>query len=323
MIRRRALLQAGPALGLLAAGCAADRVQVATTHGPDEGGIGGTGIFGVLTGRGSLMLNGLTLLTDAATRVETLEGLGTARPGDAVAVHAVPVGGALLATRVGVFHPLVGPLAFEPGGGFAVLGTPVAIAPDTVLRDHRGRLLAHPALRAGHRVAVSGLWRDDTVVASGLTLLPAGEGVQLRGLLRRRADGAAVGRTRLAGIAIPAALADRYVTVHGRATPSGLDIVSLVAESPPLLTPRVGPLAVEGFVVPNRDAPGFHLGGFGLPLAAGAAPLPAGRRALLLGRYAEAFAVDAAIALPDQVSDRVRLLSTAAPQDAIRRWQAG
>lgn len=326
MIDRRSFLRAAPALALVSAACEPGRRQVAG-GGPDEGGIGGTGIFGVimedeLAARG-LLVNGLNVATDATTRYEALAGLGGPQLGDTVAIHAVRVAGQLQAARIAVFYPLIGPLSLSGHAGPTVLGTPIAVSAGTVVRDHRGQPLPQQDLRDGVRVAVSGLWRNEAVEASSLTILPPGDQVGLRGLLQRRDGRAVVGAT-----TIPAAesgqprSADGFVAVAGHLAAGRFVVDSITPDSVPLLTPPVGLLAVEGFVLPNRDAPGFHLGGFGVPLAQGATA-PVGQRALLLGRYRDAFAVEAAIALPASARERTAVLAAPATVAALRKWRSG
>lgn len=294
--------------------------------GSDDGGIGGTGVFGSVTGLGSLRVNGLLLETSAATAFETLGG-APVLPGDAVAAEAVPRDGTgrLLATRVAVFHPLVGPLERTAGGaGWAVLGTPLLLAPDVPVRDGRGGEAGAAALRPGRAVAVSGLWRDEAVVATSLRLLddPA-PAATLRGLLRAEGGGLLVGGTRVEARGVPAAgaAAGRFVTVHGR--PAARGLVAEAFEERPLavFSGRVSALSVEGFVSPNRDAPGFHLSGFGLQLDP-SSPVPArlGIRQVLLGRYRDLFRVDQGLPLPADEEARRRALESAVAEAANARW---
>lgn len=315
MISRRAAILAPFAL----AACAPDRA-VPTRHargGEEEGGIGGTGIFGTIaapgTAPGSLRVNGLTLATWAGTAVESLAQRGEpVQPGDTVAAEAVRDRGRLLATRLAVFHPLVGPLEATAEGGFAVLGT---------------RLLG-PAegLAAGMTVAVSGLWRGPAVVPTAIRVLdqaPARQAV-LRGQLRRTAAGVVVGGTRLLGQGPQDGIAaDRFVTVQGVPQPGGLMVEAIDERPLGVFSGRIAALSVEGFLAPNRLDPGFHLAGFGLPLDPGSRIRPrAGERQLFLGRYAEGFRVETELALPAEPGARAAALAAPDAAAAIGRWLA-
>lgn len=334
MIRRRSLLVALP-LGAVACDTpprwpvhgATDDGGIGGTglragSGPEDGGIGGTGVFGAVTALGSLEVNGLRLETDAATVFETLGG-GPVRQGDTVAAEVVQEGAWLRANRVAVFHPLIGPLAAGTGGGWSVLGTAVGIGPDTPIRVADGGVAGLAALRPDQAVAVSGLWQDDRVVATAITLIPAPPLVVLRGLLRRRDGALFIGGTRIDAASLPAAAPEeRFVQLHGRPGPRGVVPATLSVRPLAVFGARVGALSVEGFLAPNRDIPGFHLAGFGLLLdpTSPIAPQP-GTRQLMLGRYGDAFRVDDSLALPDGEAARRQALAVgAAPLNA--RWFA-
>ncbi|MBD0270986.1 MAG: hypothetical protein ICV73_03565 [Acetobacteraceae bacterium] len=298
----------------------------AVGHGSDDGGIGGTGVFGSVTGFGSLHVNGLLLETSAATAFETLGG-APVLPGDAVAAEAVPRGGGglrLLATRVAVFHPLVGPLERAPDGAWSVLGTRLLLAPEVPVRDGRGAAAAPAEFRPGRAVAVSGLWRDEAVVATSLRLLDDAPAASLRGLLRAEGGGLLVGSTRVEARDLPAAAASvgRFVTVQGRPGARGGLVAEAFEERPlAVFSGRVSALSVEGFVAPNRDAPGHHLSGFGLQLdPSSAVPARPGVRQVLLGRYRDLFRVDQGLPLPVQEEARRQALSSAAAEAANARW---
>jgi hypothetical protein len=339
MISRRTAFRALPGALLLAAGCAPGPARLAARPeeggiggsglsggGTEEGGIGGTGLFGTLTAPGPLTVNGLRLATWSGTAVESLAHRGPPLlPGDTLAAEAVREGGGLLATRLAVFHPLVGPLAAHPQGGFAVLGTRLVLPPGTPLRGPAGEPLPASRLRAGHAVAVTGVWQGASVVASALRLLPAAPRAVLRGQLRR--DGAAlgIGGTALDPRGLPADLpGDRFVTAEGVPGPAGLIVERLEERPLAVFAGRIGALAAEGYAAPNRGAPGLHLSGFGLPLdpAGGEAALRPGERQLLLGRLAGGFRVEAGIVLPAAPAARAAALADPAAAAAIARWLA-
>jgi hypothetical protein len=327
-MRRRELLVA--TLPFVAAACSGtDTDRTADRRGPDDGGIGGTGVFGSVTGLGSLRVNGLLLETSAATAFETLGG-APVLPGDTVAAEAAPHeggdgGGRLLATRVAVFHPLVGPLERSAdGGGWAVLGTRLQLGSDVPVRDGRGGAVAPAELRPGRAVAVSGLWRDEAVIATSLRLLDDVPAAFLRGLMRAEGGGLLVGGTRVEARGLPGAGASvgRFVTVQGRPGGRGGLVAEAFEERPlAVFSGRVSALSVEGFIAPNRDAPGHHLSGFGLQLdPSSPAPARLGVRQVLLGRYRDLFRVEQGLPLPADEEARRRTLTSAAAEAANARW---
>lgn len=334
MIRRRTLLPA-----LLLAGCAPEAARLAggqpeeggiggtglrASASPPDDGIGGTGVFGAVTALGSVRVNGLRLATWSGTATESLlRGAAPIQPGDTIAAEAVRTGEGLLASRIAVFHPLLGPAEIDADHRLRVLGTPVLLPAGTVLRDLRGRPHALAALRSGQMLAVSGLWQGDRVVATSLLALEGPVRGVLRGQLRQAGDGFVVGGTRLRASDLPAGLApERFVTVQGRPTEAGFAVEGLATAPLGVFAGRVGALAVEGFVAPNRGGPGFHLSGFGLPLAAAGSLPPPGQRHLMLGRDAAGFRVEAGIALPDAAPARAAALRDAGAEAAIGRWLA-
>lgn len=319
MIRRRDALRALPAVGLLSAGCAPIARRFA--GGEEEGGIGGTGIFGTVTALGSLHVNGLRVETGPATQLETPAGAAVL-PGDTVAVEATRSAAGLFARRVTVFHPLIGPVGAVQEGGLTVLGTPVTFDPLVPVRAAGGSVMLVAALRPGQFVAVSGLWQGDAVVATALRLVEPASGVVLRGQLRRRGLAWQVGGTRLLFRGLVANLPEEaFVTVRGAPRPEGLEVETLEERLLVAFSRGIDALSVEGFGARNRGAPGFHLAGFGLPLdpASPAAP-PPGERWLLLGRNGAAFRVAEGLALPADPARRAALLEGPEAAASIRRW---
>lgn len=93
-----------------------------TGRGPGEGGgIGGTGarlgVVGVITGFGSLCVNGLRLQYDSSARISENgrnTGAQALAVGQFVSVEAERVGDALLARDIGIIQLLEGPLVRRP-----------------------------------------------------------------------------------------------------------------------------------------------------------------------------------------------------------------
>jgi len=315
-------------------------------HGTDDGGIGGTGIIGVVLEAGPVLaVNGLALRAgndptlragnDATLRAGTDPKLRTGDfavfPGDTITAIAIddassPAtdgGPGLVAARAAVFIAAAGPLVVVTGG-FAIQGTRVRVAPDTPVREPDGTLAR---IAPGRGYAVSGLWRDGEIVATSLRRLPEPTPlVTVRGPVRAAPGGGLrIGGTRLDSRSLSAALApDTYAEATGVPGPAGLRVEALAAGVPPALRGRRR-LAVEGFVSPNDNAPGFHLSGFGLPFdEASRITLAPGPRRVFLGRIGEAgFRIAEAVALPEDVGGRAAALGGPGMTAAIGRWRRG
>lgn len=133
--------------------------------------MGGVGIVGtVLDMQGPVLsINGLAVETQPQTVLNgpfgplgSLEG-GLIPTGHVVEVAAEREAGRLVAREIEPIHALAGPLQAvdREGRRLMLLGTEVLLEPDAVLP--RGGI---GAFRPGQRVAVSGLWRDERVIAS-------------------------------------------------------------------------------------------------------------------------------------------------------------
>lgn len=311
--RRAALKAIGTALGGAAGvgaltacapmdgdpGRVADRSQP-----PAEGGIGGTGIVGVLTDFGSLLINDLRIALDERTSITTAFGAvgeDALALGQSLTVEAATTPAGLLARRVHVAHPVIGPATAISTDGRAarVAGVPVTMEPGAL-----GGFAGEGAV-----VAVSGVWRGDGVVASRIDPAP-GRGAALAGAVVRRGGTHFVGGLPLvppAGVAPPPDGA--YVTATGHAGAAGfmaraLTVGRFVGAAGPL-----GALSVEGFLTPAAAAPFFAVAGLGHSFA------PASRldgfsdgRTLFSGAYDGLFAVETGLPLPQDLMRRRELL---------------
>ena len=141
IVKRREVL-IGIGLGALTA-CAPTRqtprdsnlVEGATR--PAEGGVGGTGIVGILHGTGSLLVNGLRIVTPAGVPVR--DALGPRRLEELAIGHALTIeavedaDGTIVARSVVVDNPLVGPIEALRDDGFSCLGVEVRLEPGAPL----------------------------------------------------------------------------------------------------------------------------------------------------------------------------------------------
>lgn len=258
-----------------------------------EGGIGGTGIVGTLSGAGGLSINGRRLILSRRTRIEDAFGRIAAtdlRLGDSVTVEADGLAdGRLRARRLALTVPLIGQVS--RAGGLRVNGVPVT-GPRSVLARAKGR------------VAVHGLWRGDRVVASRIAPAPAGPDV---------IAGAPRADLTLGGVPLLAGgrgnLADRFATFEGRAAAGGFEVARVVRER--FRAPaRLRNLSVEGYLEPIAAAPGYAVSGLGhsFDRAARLAAI-AGPRALIEGRYDGDFRAARGLILPEAPGARTRILA--------------
>ncbi|MEO1721605.1 MAG: DUF5666 domain-containing protein [Pseudomonadota bacterium] len=290
----------GLTLGATLAGCAVeDDFAARKPRKPREGGIGGTGIIGVLTEFGSLIVNGRRILLDDTTEVSDAFG---ARPASALALgqsltlEAATVDGALVARSVHITHPLIGRIeaVSDDGRSLRIMGVTVRLEPGVALADALGR-----------RVAVSGLWDGQAVVASRLDPVADGTADVVSGTFSVGPDGPVVQAVPVAEGAGPLPDTGVFVTAIGRYESGRFEAASLAVGR---FFGAAGPLeelSVEGYLEPIDTDPGFSLSGLGHSFdpAARLAALADGR-ALFEGPYTGDFAVGRALPLPEGAAAR-------------------
>lgn len=258
--------------GIGGTGGTSDTAQSAERGIGGTGAPGGTGIVGVITGFGSILVDGLEVRYDAATPVDIDGASGSVaslRAGQVVAIEAEGPPSALSARSVGVRYQVSGPVEALNDGGQAlrVAGQDVAID---------SKVPGNAALHPGDWVAVSGLRRPDgTIVATRIDPRPAGP-VSVRGLLERGPAGLGIGGLHLAPAPGLTALDGQYVRIsgnyaNGRLTPRSV-APDLVASDPfAHFGPHVRRLVVESYF----HAEGGRLrtaAGFSVPMQAGMPP---------------------------------------------------
>ncbi len=276
---------------------------------PIEGGIGGTGIVGTVTGLGSIRVNGLTVALAADTAIADVYGArdaGMLGIGQSVTVEAAGPTSALVARRVAIVYPLAGRIEAVglDGRGFRLLGVDVVLepgAPGTAL------------VTVGRRVAVSGAWRGAGVVAARLDPLDDRAPAVLSGTVRA---GSGPSGRRLGGLALdlPGGLAEpeagSFAALTGRPV-GGRFVVESV--QPGRFAGAAGPLArlsVEGYLEPVTAAPGYVVSGLGHSFdEAARLDRLADARAVFVGTYDGAFVVRHGLALPEGLDARARLFA--------------
>ncbi|MEM8571730.1 MAG: DUF5666 domain-containing protein [Pseudomonadota bacterium] len=271
-----------------------------------EGGIGGTGIVGVLTDFGSLVVGGRLVASDRETVIT--DGFGPVPEsslaiGDSLTVEASGSADALIARRVHVTHPLVGEITQISRDLVVINGTEVVLPSGA------------RSAQIGQRVAVSGLWRENRVIASRLS--PARSDLDLvAGDVTRGLSGVAVGGVPVTNT-LPNQASGSFATVSGRYNTDADRLVVQTARGD-RFTEAAGPLrelAVEGYLEPTTRAPGFRISGLGHSFARNLNLAQfADERVLFDGPYVDTFAADTAVVLPEDANRRRQLLRLLASQ---------
>ncbi|MEL7261051.1 MAG: hypothetical protein AAGK69_06720 [Pseudomonadota bacterium] len=298
--RRQALALIGAAT---VAGCAPALQTGVMGEDPFEGGIGGTGIVGIMVGAGSVLINGLRVEVPDATRIVDnggIGGTGALIAGRAMTIVARARRDRLEAQRIEVQDPLVGVLR-GTRSALSINGSPVTVEPGAI----GGTLI-------GRRVAASGVWQADGSLRASLIRPAPDQPDSVSGtIIGSPATGWRIGQTPITPPRGGNLIAGQYGSLSG-----SFDGTSLMARALRLGRFRSGTslsqLAVEGYLEPIDTAPGFRIAGLGhsFDRQLDLAPL-AQTRAVFFGRYDGLFAARRAVPLPDAVSGRRSLLRPA------------
>lgn len=271
---------------------------------PFEGGIGGTGIVGILTDFGSLRVNGLRVEMTNRTRVTTPFGPvseNALAAGQALTITAAQSRDRLVAQEVRIDHALIGRLDGR-GRRLSVNGIPLQLEEGAVI-----------GATPGMRVAVSGVW-----LANGLSAT--------------RIDPTAYGSDVIAGTVdrvdqVGVRVGDQDVVPSGPTPPTGSYLVAegqfdgTALQANRLREGRFRPggkldqLSVEGYLEPSIFAPDYRIAGLGHSFGQNLdlAPLVR-RRALYFGRYNGLFQASAGYVVPDSFAARRDLLRDGVPE---------
>lgn len=295
---RRAMLTLGVAAAALPG------VVMAQATRPDvEGGIGGTGIVGLLTDFGSLIVAGNYVRTNSSTRYS--DGFGPLREGnlqlgDSLTVEAAGPENALIAKRVHVTHPLVGAITQVSGNGRRITVNGVEVRLDGRLRG----------FGVGDRVAVSGLWRGAIVQASRLARARSANDL-VAGDVNRSGGTTRVGAVPVRGSGTGSPARGSFASIVGQFDPQ-----TGVLRARRVVTQRfvgaAGPLvrlSVEGYLDPSSSAPGYRVAGLGHSFERNLKlDSFAGSRVLMNGAYTGKFAASGAVVLPEGFGAQRRVL---------------
>ncbi|MEM6890083.1 MAG: DUF5666 domain-containing protein [Pseudomonadota bacterium] len=296
-LSRRAALAAGVSFSFV------PRTGVAQAARDDtEGGIGGTGIVGVLTDFGSLIVAGARVQQDAGTLYTDAFGAIAASDlavGDSLTVEAAGAPGELIARRVHLTHLVIGTVSsIQPRAGLVVNG--VNIRTGIVLSD----------VAIGDRVAISGVWHKSGIIASRVTRTTNAQDL-IAGDIDRIGVASRIGPTALRGRGTR--FMDRGTFLTGIGLFDNETGILRVSEAGTgRFTGAAGPLQrlrVEGFLSETDSAPGYRVTGLGhsFERTLSLAPYAEGRT-LFTGPYTGRFAADRATRLPEDTAARRALM---------------
>ncbi|WP_299552346.1 hypothetical protein [uncultured Tateyamaria sp.] len=288
--------------GTAAAACSPAISTSQLSDDPFEGGIGGTGIVGLMTGSGSVLVNGLRVEVTSSTRIfsankRTNDTLLV--PGRTLTMLARARLGRFEAQRIDIDDPLTGVL-LRQGSGYSVNSTPVVET-------------AGVAVLVGERVTVSGIWQADGSVQTSLMQRAPGKADSISGVLEgSAAAGWSIGQTPVAPPRGQSLIAGQFVVAKGQFTHGTLQATSLrfgrFREGGNILRQ----LSVEGYLEQVAGAPGFRLAGLGhsfdqrLQLGGFAE-----NRAVYFGPYTGRFVARRAVLVPEAQGQRASLLRPA------------
>jgi len=186
-----------------------------------EGGIIGTGIVGIISELGSIIVNGqrVTFPPDAMARSVIGNRMATSlTPGETVVLVAQQMPMDWQAESIHLHYPVIGPVALDDGA-LTVLGVDLDLS-NALDETH----LMSPALKNGDWIAVSGLWRGETLMVSKLTAIdPQKSGTLSGSYMPGSPDMFVIGGAAVDGIDLSHVQPGDHVTVTGVPTPTGLD----------------------------------------------------------------------------------------------------
>jgi hypothetical protein len=255
-------------------------------------GIGGTGIVGIVTGFGSILINSLEVQLPDTAAVQVNGAVvqpNALAAGQRVAIHVEDQAGRPTARSVAASITLEGPVqAADPATGIlTVLGQRVRLAAGTPVPGGKFPIV-------GDSVQVSGLVRaDGTLEAAAI-----GQGTgtaRLSGTLQRRDTGWAVGNVAVepASVAAAEALAGKAVVASGTWSGTQFQAAKVDVDPATALLERVGQVSIEGYLVAEAQQVSILVGATRLRVK-----LPASAGALKPGQ--EQLAVVSGMVAPDR-----------------------
>ncbi len=156
-----------------------------TGHAPE--GIGGTGIVGIITGFGSVWVNGLEVQFDAKTAIESNNGVSGANDlaiGQLVVIEAKGENKNLSADRIAVLKAVTGEVTQTSANEIVVLGQTVEITPET--KVFVAGKATETQISTGEKVSISGLRKfDGKIVATRIDHVDAKAASSLVGTITK------------------------------------------------------------------------------------------------------------------------------------------
>lgn len=285
-------------------------------HEEREGGIVGTGIVGMITGLGSIRVNGQRIVfpDDLMTASELGDRpAGDLLPGETVAVEAVLAGNEWAALHIRHYLPIIGPVSLAVDGSPTVLGSAIETGPDTELVGFDGG-----TFEAGQWVAVNGLWRGGTVVATRVDRIGHRPEAVVVGTYRPDPDGGGflVGGTRVLGLDIQHAEPGDLLTVRGIEVQGNLRASSIVRG---LFVGRIETLLMEGYLSQPDPSGVYTIYGSGVSASLGDRDMPISPdRGLYCALAADAPSIAELTTLPEREAERQALLDSRGSDLALR-----
>ncbi len=247
-----------------------DSIHLASDE--NEGGIIGTGIVGTITELGSIYVNGVRVIYDDDLKVETAFGKESPAllvPGDTVSIEAVNEGRIFKALSIERYRPIVAPIEAiaEDRRWVQALGIRVAIDESTKIgMRNDSRSLAVEDLPVGAWIAVSGLWRDEEVVASRIDLVSTRSLASVRGAFTETTDG-----TRRIGGVLIKNLRQSSIKINSIAAVQGIierdhgqTELSIYRIATKRFSPKIRRVLIEGYVSPVGPNGAYTVYGSGL-----------------------------------------------------------
>ena len=282
-----------------------------------EGGIVGTGIVGTITKLGSIYVNGQRIIFPPDMIVASPLGIITADMlgvGETVVVEATFDSGSWSADQISQYLPVVGPVSAAGADGFAVLGSEILINKKTAF----GGVADAGALENGDWVAVNGLWRGSSVIASRVVKIDRQDQAIIVGSYRSGGTDAPayVGGTAIIGMSFRHAQPNYVMTVSGVPGQNGIVARSVAVG---LFTRPVGKILMEGYLSQPGPQGLYTIYGSGVIAYTGRVPMPMfSGRGLYCAQSTGRKPIVPLVKLPENEQDRKRLLETLGQVSAER-----
>ena len=282
---------------------------------PIEGGIGGTGIVGLLTEFSSLIINGIKVETTATTQYSNAFGSILKRDvdiGNSLTVEALNGSNGVRAQRVHVTHPLIGRVQ-----SVATDGRSLEVNGILVLLENQ----ALGRAKMGDWIRISGVWSGQAVIASQVELAPESLNV-VAGEVKRTKDSIFIGGVEIIKPSYGTILrSGQFATALGRFEGNLLNTSRII---PGRFIGAAGPLqqlSIEGYLDRTRTAPGFKVSGLGHSFSQGLQLSQfSGERTLFEGDYSGKFEASRGLILPQAFDDRRMALQGRRQNPANEAW---